>query len=116
MGRKRVQKFLGDAIGIGVEKTDPGEVLDLRELLQENRQAIAKAEIFAVGSGVLADEGYFPRAGSGKIFSFANDRFKAAAAKRAAQLGNDAKRAGMIAAFGDLDIRLMLRRGDDARR
>jgi hypothetical protein len=79
------------------------------------RQAVAQAEVFAVRSGVLADQGDFAGAGSGKIFRFAYHRFKSAAAELSAQLRNDAEGAGVIAAFRDFDVRGVLRSGEDAR-
>src|SRR5580692_2542396 len=116
MRRKRIQQFLRYAIRIRVQKADPQQVLNLRQAFEQLRQAVAKAQILAVGSRVLADQGNFARASSGEILRFTNDGFKTAAAKCSAQLRNDAEGTGMIAAFGDLDVRGVARGGNNARR
>ena len=52
----------------------------------------------------------------GQSLGFGDHGFEAARAELAAQLRNDAERAGMIAALGDLDVSRVLRRGENARR
>ena len=105
MARDRIQKLAGDFVGIGVEKTNPAQIFDGGEFLQQQSQAIFQAEIFAVAGGVLADEGNLADAALRQALGLGNDGFKAARTKLAAQLGNDAEGAGMVAAFGNLDIR-----------
>ena len=51
-----------------------------------------------------------------QALGFGDDGFEAAGAELAAQLGNDAEGAGMIAALGNLDVRHVARRGENARR
>ena len=80
-----------DAIGIAIEEAHPVQVFDLRQALEQGGQAVAQAEVFAVESGVLADERDFADAGGGEIFGFADDGFEAAAAEFSAQLRNDAE-------------------------
>src|SRR5262249_18432497 len=63
---------------------------------------------------VLTYQRDFPRAAGREVFGFADDRFKATAAEFTAQLRNDAKRAWMVAAFGDLDVRCVLWSGENA--
>ena len=105
-----------DAIRIGSRGSAPIAGLRRRQPFEQLRQAVAQAQIFAIGSRVLADQRHFAHACSGQIFRFAHDGFKSAAAEFSAQLRNDAERAGMIAALGDLDVRGVPRRGENARR
>ena len=116
VGGEGFEHFLRYAIWIGVEKAHPEQVFDLGEAFEELREAVAQVEVFAVGGCVLADQGDFASAGGGEIFRFADDGFESAAAEFAAKLRDDAEGAGVIAAFGDFDVGLVLRRGDDARR
>ena len=88
----------------------------MRQASEQIGQAVAQAEVFAVGGGVLADQGDFADSGGGQIFGFAHHGFKAPAAECAAKLGDDAERAGVIAALGDLDVGGMAGRGEHARR
>ena len=115
MSRERLQHFLCDAIGIRIEKAYPQNVFDARQLFQQQRKAIAQPQVFAVGSGVLADQCDFAGSAGRQIFRFAHHGFKAPAAKRAAQLWNDAEGAGVVAALSNFDVGLMLWSGQDAR-
>ena len=114
VGGEGLEHFLRYAIRVGVEEADPEEVFDLCEALEELREAIAEAEVFAVGSGVLADERDFAGTYGGEVFRFADDGFETAAAEGAAELRDDAEGAGVVATFGDFDVGLMLGGGDDA--
>ncbi len=80
------------------------------------RQAILQAEIFAIAGRVLADQIDFPNALAKEPRRFRYDRFKTAAAELAAILRNHAESAGMVAAFGDLDVGEVAGRGQNARR
>ncbi len=82
----------------------------------QERQAVAQAKVFAIGSRVLPDERHFADAGRGEIFRLAHDGFKPPAAEFSAQLRDDAERAGMVAAFGNLDVRGVFRRRENPRR
>ena len=55
--RDCVEEFAGDAVGVGVEETEPAEVGDGGEGVEEGGEAVFEAEVFAVAGGVLADEG-----------------------------------------------------------
>src|SRR6516225_4184133 len=116
MSGQRVEESLRNPIGIGVKEAHPEKVFDRSKLLKENGQAVAQTDVLAIRSGVLADQGNLAHSRRGQVFRFPDDGFKAPAAKGAAQLRDDAERAGVVAAFGDLDVSLMLGRGDDARR
>ena len=81
----RVEQSLRHAIRIRVQEAHPGQAFDARQPLEQHGQAVAQAEIFAVRSGVLADQRHFAHAGGGEIFRFAHHGFKAAAAEFPAQ-------------------------------
>ena len=51
-----LEQLARDLVGIGVQKPDPAQFVDLRQSLQQLRQAVLQAEIFAVAGCVLADE------------------------------------------------------------
>ena len=78
-------------------------------------EAFFEAEVFAVAGGVLADEGDLADALGDEVLGLGDDGAHAARAELAAQLRDDAEAAGMIAAFGDLDVGGGARRGEDAR-
>ena len=98
------EEAAGDAVGIGVEEAEPAEVGDLGERVEELRQAVLEAEVFAVARGVLTDEGDLAGAAGDELLGFGDDRFKSARAEFAAKVGNDAEGAGMVAALGDFDV------------
>ena len=102
--RDCVQQLAGNLVGIGVEETHPTQVFDRRKFFQQKREAIFQAEIFAIASGVLADQGNFSHSGLRETFGLGNDGFKTSRAELSAQLRNDAEGAGMIAALGNLDV------------
>ena len=74
-----------------------------------------EAEVFAVAGGVLADEGDLLDAAGDELLRFGDDGFEAARAEFAAQVGNDAEAAGVVAALGDFDVGRGARRGEEAR-
>ena len=74
------------------------------------------AQVKAVGRGVLADDEEFPDPGGDEFFGLAQDGMGGAADERAAHRGDDAEAAGVIAAFGNLEIAVVPRRELDARR
>ena len=79
-------------------------------------QAVFEAEIFAVTGSVLPDEVDFANALAEEPRGFGDDGFEAAAAESSAVLGDGAKGAGMVAAFGDFHVGEMLGRGKNSRR
>ena len=105
----------GDLVGIGVEETDPAEILDLRELFEQRGEAILNAEVFAEAGCVLPDEVDFAHALGGEALGLDDDRGDGARAELAAELRNDAEGAGMIAAFGNLDVGGVASGGEQAR-
>ena len=56
VGGDGLQQLAGDLVGIGVEEAHPAQLFDLRQPLQQQRQAVFQAEVFAVAGGVLSDE------------------------------------------------------------
>src|SRR5580704_9376087 len=112
----RVEQARRDAVRVAIKEANPIEIFNLREALEEDGEAVAEAEIFAVESGVLPDQGNFADARGGEIFGFAHDGLEAAAAEFAAQLRNYAEGAGMIAAFVDFDVGGVARSRENARR
>src|SRR6202043_1314494 len=113
---QRVEEFLRYAIGVGVKEAHPQQIFDAGEAGQQLCEAIAQTEVFAVGSGVLTNQGDFASACGCEILRFAYYRFEAAATKFAAQLRNDAESAGMIATLGNFYVRGVARRGNNTGR
>ena len=97
-------ELAGDAVGIGVEEAEPAEVGDAGECVEERGEAVLEAKVFAVAGGVLADEGDFLDAAGDEGLGFGDDGLEAAGAEFSAQVGDDAEGAGVVAAFGDLDV------------
>jgi hypothetical protein len=62
-----VKQLARDAIGIGIEKAEPAQVGNVCEGVEELREAVFEAEVFAVAGGVLADEGDFACAAGDKL-------------------------------------------------
>src|ERR1039458_3834203 len=112
----RLQQLRRDAIRITVKETNPVEFFDLRETLEQSRQAVAQSEILAVEGRVLADQGNFAHARGSQILRFADHRFESPAAEFAAKLRDDAEATGMIAALVNLDVGSVARRRQHARR
>ncbi len=77
VGGDGFQQAAGDLVGIGVEEAYPAQSLDCRELLQQQRQAVFQAKIFAITGGVLANQ---------------RDLAHSASASRSASATTDSKR------------------------
>ena len=107
------RSLAGDAVGIGVEEAQPAEVRDAGEPVEEGGEAVLQAEIFAVAGGVLADERDLARAAGDEGFGFGDDGLETPGAELAAQVGNDAEAAGVVAALGDFDVGRRARRGEE---
>jgi hypothetical protein len=111
-----IEQAIGNAIGIGVEEAQPLEVRDGGEAVEELREPVFDAEVFAVASCVLTDEGELANAGGDQALGFGDDRFETAGAKLAAELRDDAEAAGMVASLSDLDVGRGAGSGENARR
>ncbi len=88
----------------------------LRELdhLRLHRPALPEPgpvlDVHAVGAGVLRDDQQFPDARLHQVFRFREHLADRARDEVAAHRRNDAERAAMVAAFADLQIRVVRRR------
>src|SRR5215831_8647627 len=91
-------------IGISIKEPYPIESGDAIKLAQQMRQAMFDSEVFAVISRILTDEEQFLDSLARQPVSFAEDRSHRAAAEPASHLGNYTERAGVITAFGYLDV------------
>ncbi len=111
----RVQHVVGDRGGVEVEQPDPLEAVDRVQLPQQPREGAALAPVDAVERRVLRDQQQLPHAPVRERPRLAHDRLGRAAAVRAAQRRDDAERAGVVAALGDLDVREVRRRRQQAR-
>ena len=72
-------------------------------------------EIFAVAGCVLTDERDLLHAASNELPGFGDNGFKTARTEFAAQVGDDAERARMVAALGNFDVSRGARRGQEPR-
>ena len=109
------EQAAGDAVGIGVEEAEPAEAFDVGEGVEEGGEAVAEAEVFAVAGGVLADEGDFADAAGDELLGFGDHGLEAAGTEFAAEVGDDAEGAGVVAALGDFDVGGGAGRGEEAR-
>jgi len=82
-----VEEFIGDAVGVGVEEAEPTQVGDACELVEEGGEAVFEAEIFAIASCVLADEGEFLNAALDELAGFGDDGFEPAERNLPRRLG-----------------------------
>src|SRR6266851_7507621 len=80
------------------------------------RERVLLTQVFAVTRRVLRHQDQFLYTFFGQLMCFSDDRAKAPAAKVSAHLGNETEGTGAIAAFGDLDERIMGRRSKYTRR
>src|SRR5262245_18792577 len=74
------------------------------------RQTVLQAEILTITGRVLTNEVDLANIALVQPYGFVHHRLKAPAAKPSSILRDYAESAGMIAAFGDLDIGVVMRR------
>jgi len=79
------------------------------------REAVLQPQVFTEAGGVLANQVDFTHSLLEEAHGFRNYGFKPPAAERAPILRNHAKRARMVAAFGNFDVGEVSRRGENAR-
>ena len=91
------------------------QAIDRGKLAQQCRDAVVHADVFAVCHRVLRNQNKLAHALIGKASGFGNQVVDGPASKLSAKSGNCAERAHMVAAFGDLQIRHVGRRGEDPR-
>ena len=105
-------------IGIDVVQAHPGAELaeGLRQIEEAGLErralpgALGVLDVEAVGAGVLADDQQLLDAGLHQALGLGHHVRGGAAGEVAAQLRNDAERAAVVAAFGDLQIGVVARR------
>ena len=115
--------------GVRVEQADPEVPLDLVQLAEERGERLALGgvdlaarvrtrvgpAVHAEVGGVLGDQVDLLDALGDELAGFLDDGFDRAAAVTAADAGDDAEGAGVVAAFGDLDVGRVTRREAEAR-
>lgn len=115
-----LDEFIGPMRGVGVEEADPEVAFEFIESAEEGGEGFASGRVDAGGgfgalaealplvhakvSGVLGDEIDFLHALGDEAFRFAHDGVLGAGTVLAANLWDDAEGAGVVAAFGDLDV------------
>jgi hypothetical protein len=110
-----LQQAIGDAVGVGIEEAQPAQAVDAGESVEQVGETVFQAKVFAVAGGVLADEGNFLDAAGDELLRLGDDRLEAAGTEFAAQVGDDAETARVVAALGDLDVGRGLRGGQVTR-
>ena len=112
------EQAAGHAVRIRVEETNPFRLSgrDLRKSASRCDSPSFMPKIFAVCSGVLADEIDLANPLRKQAAGFRYHRFEPAASIRSPVLRNHAESTRMIATFRDLDIGVVPRRGQNARR
>src|SRR5687767_10182241 len=103
--RNEPDKFLGNRVGVAIEKAHPLQSVHLHELLKKTRDAVRHAEVLAVGHGVLGNKDALAHPLIRKPSSFCDEVVHGTAAESSAKPGNRTEGADVIATFGDLEIR-----------
>ena len=114
LGRERVQQLVRDHIGVEVVHADPVEALNAAQLVQQEGKARRAVQVRAVAARVLRDDDQLLDAGLRKAAGLLQDVLHGAAAVAPAQMGDDAEGAEIVAALGDLDVGIVLRRREHA--
>ena len=114
--REHVNQLFADGLRVEVMDTNPVEAIDLAKFTQQLRQLPRAVEILAIAAGVLRDDDQFLHAVLGERLRLGDQFLHLPAAVMAAQLRNDAERAIVVTALGDLEIGILLRRRQDAAR
>ena len=115
MFRQRVEQPLRHAIRIRIQEAHPIQPRDARQAFQQLRQTIPQIQVFAVRRRVLPDQCNLAHACGRQIGRLAHHGFETTAAEFSAELGNDAKRARVIATLGNLNVSGMARCRQHAR-
>ena len=115
MGGDGFKQASCDLVGIGVQESNPSQSFDAGEFLKQQGQAVFQSQVLAIASRVLADQRDFANARLRQPLGLGNHGFEAPRTKLSAQLRNDAKRAGMITALGNLDVSRVARGREYAR-
>jgi len=99
-----------------VEEAEPADAFNFGEGFEQRGETVFEAQVFAVAgvSWPMRVISSTPRATSCRASATTDS--EAAGAEFAAQVGDDAEGAGVVAAFGDFDVGGGARRGEEARR
>ena len=111
-----VEKAVADVRRVGVHHPHPLNPIRVRQLAQQMRQRVRFVQVLAITRRILRDQDQFLHALFGKLVCFGDDRSKPATAKMTAHLRNKTEGTGTVAPFGNLDIGVLARRGEHARR
>ena len=103
MLRHHVDEFIGDHIGIEVVEPDPMEV-QLTQLAQQLGQHGLLIKIHAVTGDILRNDNEFLHPSVGELLRLRQQRLHAAAAIMAAQIGDNAEGAVVVAPLCDLQV------------
>ena len=114
--RHRRERVFVNRRRVQIEEADPLEAVDRVQFAQQASEGAALVAVDAVEGRVLRDEQELFDAARGQRARFADDRVARPAPVLAAQRRDDAERALVVAALGDLDVRVVPRRGQEARR
>jgi len=114
--RDGLQQARRHLVGIGVEEAQPLQSGQHGHGVKQRGETVLQPEIFAVAGSVLADQGDLAHALRYKSLGLGDDGFHRPRAELAAQLGDDAEAAGVVASLGDLDVGRRSRRSQNARR
>ncbi len=122
--RHQRDQVVDAGVGIDVVQAHPeSELAQFAAQLEQPRlhrppvmEAGAVLDVDAVGAGVLRNHQQFPDAGRGQHLGLAQYFADRARHQVAAQRGNDAEGAAVVAAFGNLQVGIMVGRQADALR
>ena len=94
-------------------QADPVEV-EFAQLAQERGELVLTIEVGAVARDVLRDDDQLLHPGVCQLARLGEDILHAAAAVLAAQVGDDAESAAVVAALGDAEVGIVAGRGEHA--
>ena len=95
-------EVIGDPLRVSVHNADPLNAVDLVQLVQQLTDAARLAPVLAIGSGVLGHDDKLFDALTGQPAGLGHTVGHLAAAQRAADAGDGAVVAAVVAALGDL--------------
>ena len=95
-------EVVGDALRVGVHDADPFQTLNLVQLVQQLADAAGLAPVLAIGGGVLGHHDQLLHALTGQPAGLGHAVGQIAAVQRAADGGDGAVVATVVAALGDL--------------
>ena len=107
-------QLVGDLVGIEIEQSDPRDRGLLADGADQLGEHVLAVEVQTVARGVLRDEVQLLDADRLQLLGLADDVLDGAGAHFAADEGNGAVGATVVTALGDLQVRGVLRRGEDA--